>query len=55
MVSAVVRAAKDLLHRAFAVDGKHNKLAPVLKKNIGNICRGTYIEFGPYLFSLSSV
>lgn len=26
VVSAVVRAAKDLLHRAFAVDGIHNIL-----------------------------
>lgn len=33
VVSAVVRAAKDLLHRAFAVDGKHNKLLPLLQKN----------------------
>lgn len=32
VVSAVVRAAKDLLHRAFAVDGKHITRAPLLLK-----------------------
>lgn len=32
VVSAVVRAAKDLLHRAFAVDGKHITHAPLLQK-----------------------
>lgn len=29
MVNAVVRAAKDLLHRAFAVDGKDKILVKV--------------------------
>lgn len=29
MVNAVVRAAKDLLHRAFAVDGKDKNRMPI--------------------------
>ena len=33
VVSAVVRAAKDLLHRAFAVDGEHGKPAPVVQNH----------------------
>lgn len=32
VVSAVVRAAKDLLHRAFAVDGKPNQLYTAITK-----------------------
>lgn len=49
MVNAVVRAAKDLLHRAFAVDGKHKR-----EKSIKSASSVTSLELPCVLSVFSS-